>query len=690
MSQSRGLWLLGAVAGVFLVVGGGLVHLAASHHTLRVHVKDHQGAVAGAWVALNDRNVQSTGPDGIALFKGRRFRLDSSVLTVSDPSLNNLHLSQTLRTEISWNPLRNETSVEVQLPLVELNSPVGQAGRPGAPEMDLPIFPGSSTVLESNAPLGNKLDEEELNDPTSSMLPYQSLKSLTEVKNQDAFVCALAGFARDFCGPTRQALKPPLRDPAQVVAVAEELVSGKLSEIQLAETQNKEQPSSEQTDASTIKSTNKGLLAPAHRPVRVDVVLSGKPLEGALVYMSRLKDNRVRELGRTKSDGVVLAKSTSEFWGETVTVFHSCCAPKTISGKLTKQSGEDRVRVEMQPGTGTGVLVQQEAYGHLRKVGTFELAGVTGKLAVSGQDGFALYNSSKTPEHQVNRVLLRSAKPEEFFVRHADLQEHQTKPLTFVVAPDELYLPAMAVFEKQDGRSFQGVLKNSMLRRWRRDFMARLMQQTSLRSIVSTESEARIAAAGESSTDVVTNGWNQTQLAGEWDFLLAIDYDESNQSVSLIGKLSDGKTFFDRQMRFSKNSNVVPESIARQFFQAFVESIPFEAHVVKQSNQIVDLSFSSLSLFGLKENSPLALYQQKVRSDEEKSDELAALAVVVGADESTRRVKARITHWNMKARKTEVLPDVVKAVKISEEFYSKEMIKQSMSKAATKGSGRTY
>ncbi len=103
---------------------------------------------------------------------------------------------------------------------------------------------------------------------------------------------------------------------------------------------------------------------------------------------------------------------------------------------------------------------------------------------------------------------------------------------------------------------------------------------------------------------------------------------------------------------------------------------------------MVELSFSNLNLFGLKDDSPIALYQQSGSSGDEKSSELAALAVVVSAD-AGQAVKARITHWNSRSRKTEILPDVVRALKISEDAYRKEALRSSMAKAATRSSGRS-
>ena len=50
---------------------------------------------------------------------------------------------------------------------------------------------------------------------------------------------------------------------------------------------------------------------------------------------------------------------------------------------------------------------------------------------------------------------------------------------------------------------------------------------------------------GESATDIVANGWSQTQLSGEWDFLHAIDCNEANQSVSVSAKNPEGRSFFE-------------------------------------------------------------------------------------------------------------------------------------------------
>lgn len=686
MGHSRAQWLLGAVAGVFLVGVGAGVRLATMPYALHVRVLDTHGGVSNAWVSLNDGEVLSSNEQGVVTFKGSRFKFDSGTLTVSDASADSKRLSQTQQVSVSWNPFQSESTIDVNLPIVDSLANREEPSNLSS-TMDLPLDEARNQEQAVDRFDLRKINEEQLTDPnpeTSSNL-YLPLYSLDlSLQKSGVLSCLLSGFSGDVCGYIAANTKASfsLEQPpsmTQLPASSKILLETSLVEAQSPESLSSQSEITVEPDGKASKSP-----MPFARPVRVEIYLDGKPLEGALIYMSRIKDNRVRELGVTSADGLLLVKITPQFWGETVTIFHPCCSPKTISAKLTQQKGEERLRVEMHSGTGMGVVIQQEAYGYLRKYNAFDLIGTSGKLSVSGHEGFALYNSTKTPELIPHKVLIRNAKPAEIFIRPADVQQAQIKPLNFLVAPDEIYLPSLAIIEKQDGRAFQGVLKDSKLRRWRRDFMARLMQQTSLRTVVSVESEARIAAAGESGTDIIANGWNQSLLAGEWDLLLAIDYDEGRQSLSLLGKSSDGRTYFDQQIRFDKNSSVAPETISRQFFQSFLEAVPFESHVVRQQGQIVELSFSGQSLFGIKENTPLALYQKMGTKDEEKSWDLAALATVL-AGESSKGVQARITHWNHKARKTEVLPDVVRAVKISEEFYSRESIKRSMSLGKGKG-----
>lgn len=695
MTHSRLMWMLGGTAGLFLAVAGGVARLATSEYELRIRVSDVNGALEGAWVALDDREVVSTNPQGIVVLKGRRYEFDSALLTVSDTSVSTLHLSKSIRTQISWNPLRSESVLEVNLPIIESDSMLSDSGSAEGSRVDIPLaLDGTSGNSNSDTVAdASRIVEEELSDSGSVLGINARLEDFLQKSSSQSgsvLACLLAGLSQKMCDSQVNAVQPPFFDApsevaASVVSPRQNLSESMLLEASPTPVSSELNQSSEESEKSVVGRNGSSL---SKDPIRIEISLGGKPLEGALVFMSRLKDSRVRDLGRSSSDGVLLVKNSPEFWGETVTVFHDCCAPRTLPAKIVKQAGEERVRLELQSGTGLGVLLRQEAYGHLRKVGPFELLSPQGKLSVSGQDGFALYNSTKTPDQLLSRILLRQGKPSEFFVRPSDMSELRSKPLTYLVAPDEPYLPALAVLEKTEGRPFQGILKSSPLRRWRRDFMARLMQQSSLRSQVSSECEARINAAGESATDVVANGWSQTQLSGEWDFLLAIDYNEGNQSVSVSAKNPEGRSFFEKEFRFGKETSQVPESSARRAFQSFVESVPFEAHVLRQQGNVVELSFSNLNLFGLKDDSPIALYQQSGSSGDEKSSELAALAVVVSAD-AGQAVKARITHWNSRSRKTEILPDVVRALKISEDAYRKEALRSSMAKAATRSSGRS-
>lgn len=702
MNHSKLMWMLGGTAGIFLAGAGSVARLALSEYELRIRVSDSNGALEGAWVALDDREVVTTNLQGIVVLKGRRYEFDSALLTVSDTSVSTLHLSKTLRTQISWNPFRSESGVEVNLPIIESDPILSDSGSTEDSRVDIPLpFEVTNSNGKSDTvPAVSPIVEEELSDSGAVLGINARLEDFLQKsgsQNSSVLACLLAGLSQKLCDSQVNAVAPPFSESPSEIVVAVVSPEQNFSESMLLEaspvavSSKSIDVSSESTGESEksekiLVGRNENALS--REPIRIEVSLAGRPLEGALVFMSRLKDNRVRELGRSSSEGVLLVKSSPDFWGETVTVFHDCCAPRTLPAKIVKQAGEARVRLELQSGTGLGVLLRQEAYGHLRKVGLFELASSQGKLSVSGQDGFALYNSTKTPDQLPSKILLRQGKPSEFFTRPSDMNELRSKPLTYLVAPDEPYLPALAILEKTEGRPFQGLLKSSPLRRWRRDFMARLMQQSSLRSQVSSECEARINAAGESATDVVANGWSRTQLAGEWDFLLAIDYNDATQSVSVSAKNSEGRSFFEKEFRFGKETSQAPESVSRRAFQSFVESIPFEAHVLQQEGNVVELSFSSLSLFGLKADSPIALYQQSGSLSDEKTSELAALAVVVSA-EAGQAVKARITHWNSRSRKTEILPDVVRALKISEDAYRKEALRSSMAKAATRSSGRS-
>ena len=684
------MWGLGGSIGLLMTMAGLTVRLATSEYTLRLQVKDSQGPLTGVWVSLDDRDVVATDPQGAVQFKARRYELDSALVTVSDPALNTLHLSKTFKTKISWLPWENEQLLQVELPVIGPNSPVVNnqgSDRGGSVDLSLEGEIGSGASGEfsqrqTGPEMARPLREDVLANPEESTQPItQSEKPSAQDELTSTWVrplfCLLAGVSDQSCASAQPTLKPPM-----LAGVKQSTEKNNQNTVSASEKNalSSAVNNSEITENSQSAKRNETL---SKGTIRIEASESGKPLQGALVYLSRLKDNRVRELGQTSSDGSLVVKVSPEFWGEAVTVFHPCCAPRTQSAKLTKQGavGTERLRIEMQSGTGIGVLVQQEAYGHLRKVEHFELASTQGKLAVSAQDGFALYDSTKTPDQRLSRVIVRGTRPGEFFVAGSDIQAPRHGPLSFVVAPEDVYLPSLAVVERSSGRVFQGVFKSSELRRWRRDFMARLMQQSSLRSVVSSESETRISAAGESLVDVVSRGWSETQLAGEWDFLLSVDYDENLQTVKLNALDAHGKNFFDRVLKFSPSAPLAPESVSRRVFESFVEAVPFEAHVVSQNGAELSLGFSSQKLFGLKPGMPLALYQQTSGDNEsQKPDELAALAQVSENGEG-KGVRAKIIYWNKQTRKTEVLPDVVRAVKLNDDEFQRESLRRGLAKS---------
>ena len=87
--------------------------------------------------------------------------------------------------------------------------------------------------------------------------------------------------------------------------------------------------------------------------VRIEVSQDGRPLVGASVYMSRARDNRVRELGKTSAAGLVDSRTSLEFFGETITVFHECCAPKSFAAKFNKQKDLESIKVDLTSGAGS-------------------------------------------------------------------------------------------------------------------------------------------------------------------------------------------------------------------------------------------------------------------------------------------------------------------------------------------------
>ncbi len=696
MTDAKWVWRLGGAAAFCMAVATGAVLLARTPYQLRVRVVDANGALAGAWVSFGERDVVLTDAQGAAVFKGRRYALDSALLTVTDPRLEPAHLSKTLRTEVSWIPWVRQSELEVFLPIIAASDSVALGGEPQLPErgssQDFPIdLPPSATP--PLLPEFTELNEDELVDVSAGAdfgLKPQQWQLLTKSLEQGRtfeWSCVLLGLNTDFCKASSA--------PEKVMMLHADVISTSIQnspDLSVSDKKIREveldvvRPEVAVQTESRKEPEPVGQLS-VDKPVRIEALFEGKPLERALVFMSRIRDNRVRELGETRSDGSLQVKIPSDFWGETVTIFHDCCAPRTFPARLTRVGGEQRLRLELQKGNGVGVLVQQEAYGHLRKIPQFEILSRSGKLSVSGQDGFALYNSSKTPEQIPSRVAVRKARPSEFFIGQDDPSGAQVKPMNFLVAAEEPYLPAMAVLEKNEGRSFQGILKSSGLRRWRRDFMARLMQQSTIKTVVSGEAESRIASAGESATDIVARGWQQTHLAGEWDFVLSLDYNDSEQSVRVAASNPEGRLFFEKEAHFGKDATAIPERISRQFFQDFVESFPFEAHVLRQEGDVVELSFNAAANFGLRESSPLALFQQSTIPGESKLSELAALAVVLPGEDG-QNVRARITHWNSRVRKTRVLPDVVRATKVNPEFYKRESNRNAMAKSAGAGIGK--
>jgi hypothetical protein len=654
-------------------------------------VTNNNGPLAGVWVALGESDVRTTDAQGVVVFAGSRYALDDVVLTVSDPSMSRLHLSQSRRTHVSWVPWENESAMKVNLPMLEESSVASSEDGDSSDRqgIDLPPLSGDESAQRETAHGGEagnmvfRLNEELLGGADENLPAAALPATAADQPAVDFFAvsrkfCIAAGLSESLCGQSASAVRPPLRDFSGPESVAQKNpVENSEKKSQLSQTTL--------ADKNAVSSSDKPVNQ--RQGVRIEVTENGRPLSGARLYMTRLRDNRVREIGLTSADGSLDTRVPKEFFGETITAFHSCCAPRSVSAKLNGQSETQTLKMQLIAGKGFGVIALQQAYGLLRKAEQTELVSDSGKLAVSGNDGFALYDASKTPAISPSKVKVRSARPAEFLMPADSGSE---APLSFIVMPEQTYLPSLAVVERSGSMPFQGLLKNSEVRRWRREFMTRLMRLTSMRTVVSAEVEARVADAGESLPDVMSRGWSETHLAGEWDFLLSMHYDEESGKVHLSAVNARGEEFFENRSQLNSGSeSIAAESVARKTFDSFLSAFPFEGSLVQQNGNEIVLSFEDSGKFGLAADAPLAIYQETPDSSgDQRIGDLAALALVngnTGGKGKGRRVEAKITHWNLVNRKTEVLPDVVRIVKISREDYQKAGRRRGMKVLQTSG-----
>lgn len=691
MSQSRQYWVLGGTAGALLAFVALAAQVALAPHEVRVKVRDVQAPLGGVWVSLEDQDVQTTDASGLVVLKGHRLSLDNAMLTVSNPSTEQIFLSQSLRLSLNWMPWKNSTFVEVVLPRVDGALPPSSGGGQSAAELDLPLvessgeLPVGGSVADVQS-LPGGMREEVLSAPEDEKVVSTDLLPIVSFERVDsgltsALLCRAMPLGDVWCGAGNSAVQVPLAiSEARISILRPQSTTNPGRETGAVQSGDERLKIALADDSQRQKYPKTSVLG-VPVSLKISARLEGRPLEGARIYMSRLRDSRVRDLGVTDEHGRLESKIPREFWGESLAVFHSCCAPKSFPIQPTKQTLNEGLALELQSGRGQGFLVQQEAYGVLRKVEQSEILSKTGKLAVSGTDGFAFYNSTKTPEQLVSKVVARNAKPSEFLIPPSDVDAPRGEALSFLVSSLNVYLPALAVIERIDGKTFSGVLKNAEIRRWRRDFMARLMKLSSMRVVISSETESRIAAAGESLAEVASRGWAQSHLAGEWDLLVSLNYDENKGEVRLSAIDSNGAEFFERKHMLTNDSaNTLPESASRRSFDDFVTAVPFEASVVRQKGTELELTFPGQKEFGLKSGSILAVYQESVApTDGHRLTSLAGFAVVENGSDGSP-VRARLTHINTANRKTEVLPDLVRVAKVSADFFQAESARKNLVK----------
>ncbi|MEY2986711.1 MAG: hypothetical protein RJB13_232, partial [Pseudomonadota bacterium] len=488
-----------------------------------------------------------------------------------------------------------------------------------------------------------------------------------------ALFCKFVGFSSAFCASDKIQLHiPPMmaRVPEVPVQSAHVTDGNETSHSLGVQTAfDSRQPSVDPGQPSFGDSSQNSVEVQS-RTVSIAVFNENTPIQGAYVYMSRMKDSRVIPLGRTSSSGLLSTRISSQFLGENFTVVHECCAPKKVNPKLLRKDGET-YRVNLERGTGFGVLVQQSAYGYLRNNAEFEIHADSVKLSVSGQDGLAFYDAAKTPDIRLQRVLIRNGLPSEIFTDKKNKQNGLTHVL---MAGNEPFKPTLALIESEEKQFHKGVLKSSYLRRWRRDFMARLMRLQTVRTQVSSESEARLKLAQVSLSEVRESGWKQTQLSSEWDFLLSVEYKDKDETLELVLSERSGAELLRKNLNVQ---DTLPEIISRSYFNELVETVPFEAYVLSESEGELELSFAQSKAYGLSAGSRVALYSHElVDSDKLKTVLIGFAEIKKGNGEGL--VKAKVTHMDPSFQSASVFPSIVRAVKVGSDFYKTEMSKNSL------------
>lgn len=673
MDDSRRIWAAAGLLGVLVASALSILRLAQSEYRLVVHVTDGDGPLGGVWVAVGEKQILTTNSSGYAAVRGGRYELSSSVVTVTDSQLEGRHLSQTVIPEVSWNPFQSESVLEIRLPVV-----------------DSAMFPFELTQLESDLSAegelnesayakremadasNSKIEEVELADNNKphfvSLKNYSLLRSRIGSENDDGgeLFCRFAGLSTYFCnGQSAQAEFRMVEDAIhyqenpQAELVISQVGSREHSTVVKQTKLNESLPESVYQKQTEVHTSG----------VSISIYLEGNPLSGATVYMSRQKDSRVIPLGKTSHSGILSTRILPAFMGEKFTVVHACCAPKSFSTKLLRKDGET-YKANLEKGTGFGVLVQQSAYGFLRGNAVFELHSDDLKLSVSGQDGLAFYDSGKLPETRLERVLIRNGLPSEYFL---DSENNQNQLTHVLMAANEPFLPTLAVVESEGDQFHRGVLKSGYLRRWRRDFMARLMQLQTVRTQVSGESEARLRLAQESLTRLRSSGWKQTLLASEWDFVLSIDYNDNGDALEFVLSDRSGNKLMRRSVRAQDS---IPERVAREQFSEMVKIFPFEGYVLSESGGDLELSFTEQKSYGLIAGSKLALYSHELIDSTQLKTELIGLAEVKNG-ESEGMVKARVTHMSRSSSSTSPFPVIVRVVKVAQDFYKAELRKNS-------------
>jgi hypothetical protein len=327
------------------------------------------------------------------------------------------------------------------------------------------------------------------------------------------------------------------------------------------------------------------------------ITADNKPLANAIIYIGYNISQTIKRAGTTNELGEIQIHYNKLFPPDVVIVKKENVI--TNIAAFVDNASSQSILIDCKIGKSTEFLIQNYAYGISRGFDKTEIFLNGAKQNVSSSLGLLILPNELKPEdnytiEQKNSILSTISMDD----LKKQLRSHNSDEFNSMV------LPAIVPFKPTVGfiePNLTGLIESNMLwRRARREFFSRFINEQSFKTKIQDDLIKITNAKGDLSNDkdisleektlnFFRRGWENSDYAKDIDLLIQIDFIQSEESPTLVGRIYDksGQIITEQKKSFNENN---AEQVASQMYQYLMEQLPIESNVLQQENGIFTLN----------------------------------------------------------------------------------------------------